>query len=48
MALYARKDQWRKIVTACIGQDFSWGRSAARYLDLYKSLSGNGKGRSKE
>ena len=48
VALYARKDQWRKIVTTCVGQDFSWGRSAARYLDLYKSLTGNGKGRPKE
>ncbi|TAN55876.1 MAG: glycogen synthase GlgA [Magnetospirillum sp.] len=47
VSLYAKKDQWRKIVTACVGQDFSWGRSAARYLELYKSLAANGKGHGK-
>ncbi|WP_173982947.1 glycogen synthase GlgA [Magnetospirillum sp. SS-4] len=44
VALHARPDQWRKIVKACVAQDFSWGRSALRYLDLYKSLAGTGKG----
>ncbi|MDO8605625.1 MAG: glycogen synthase GlgA [Phaeospirillum sp.] len=48
VALFAKKDQWRKIVTSCIGQDFGWSRSAARYIDLYKSLVANGKGRGKE
>ena len=47
VALHAKPDQWRKIVKACVAQDFSWGRSATRYLDLYKSLVGNGKGRAK-
>jgi starch synthase len=48
VGLYARKDQWAKIVKACISQDFSWGRSAGLYRDLYKSLAGgNGKGKKK-
>ncbi|RAU21340.1 glycogen synthase GlgA [Paramagnetospirillum kuznetsovii] len=48
VGLYAKKDQWKKIVKSCVAQDFSWGRSAKRYLDLYKSISnGNGKGRRK-
>ena len=46
--LYARKDQWTKIIKACIAQDFSWGRSAALYRDLYKSLTGNGNGKGKK
>ncbi len=40
VGLYAKKDQWAKIVKACTAQDFSWGRSAALYRDLYKSLAG--------
>jgi starch synthase len=51
VGLYAKKDQWAKIVKACIAQDFGWGRSAALYRDLYKALtasgSGGGKGKKK-
>ena len=43
VGLYGKKDQWKKIVTACIGKDFSWGRSAALYQDLYKSLTAKGR-----
>ncbi len=46
--LYAKRDQWAKIVRACVAQDFSWGRSAALYRDLYKSLTGNGNGKGKK
>lgn len=48
IGLYGKKDQWKKIIKACIGQDFSWGRSASRYLDLYKSLADTGKKSRKE
>ncbi|CAA7627833.1 glycogen synthase [Candidatus Terasakiella magnetica] len=44
VALYRQPDQWRKIVKACIGQDFSWGQSASRYQELYKSLAGAASG----
>ncbi len=47
VALYAKKDPWRKILKAGFAQDFSWGRSAARYLEVYKSLTGNGNGNGK-
>ncbi|OAN51455.1 starch synthase [Paramagnetospirillum marisnigri] len=47
VGLYAKKDQWKKIVKSCVSQDFSWGRSASRYLDLYKSLTDEAKGRRK-
>jgi len=47
VALFAKKDPWRKITAAGSAQDFGWSRSAARYLDLYKQLSGNGRERDK-
>jgi starch synthase len=37
-ALYARPDAWRALQRAGMAQDFSWTRSAARYIDLYNSL----------
>ena len=30
---------WKKIVKNCMQQDFSWNRSAKKYLELYKKLS---------
>ncbi|KIL98570.1 Glycogen synthase ADP-glucose transglucosylase [Paramagnetospirillum magnetotacticum MS-1] len=47
VGLYAKKDQWTRIVKACNAQDFGWSRSAALYRELYKSLAGNGKGKKK-
>lgn len=47
IGLFGKKDQWKKIVKACVAQDFSWGRSAERYQQLYKSLTESAKGRRK-
>jgi starch synthase len=38
LALYARPDAWRALQRSGMAQDFSWTRSAARYIDLYNSL----------
>lgn len=40
LGLFRQKEQWRKIQTAGVYADFGWDRSAARYVDLYKSLAG--------
>jgi len=37
---FNRPRAWRRIVTASMEADFSWGRSAAKYLALYRSLTG--------
>jgi starch synthase len=37
---YAKPDEWRKIQIAGMNQDFSWGCSALKYLEVYKHLSG--------
>ena len=31
---------WRRLCETAMAQDFSWGRSAERYLDLYLAMSG--------
>lgn len=33
---YKNKPVWKKIVTKAMEQDFSWDKSAKKYLDLYK------------
>ncbi len=38
MEHYARPEQWQKLQTSCMQQDFSWGRSAARYIEMYRGL----------
>jgi starch synthase len=37
--LYEDASMWGKIVDNCMAADFSWERSARRYLDLYEELS---------
>jgi starch synthase len=32
---YRHRDIWNQLVRRCLAADFSWNRSAARYLDLY-------------
>lgn len=36
LALYQQPAQWRKLVTCGMRQDFSWGRNAAAYLEVYR------------
>lgn len=41
LGMYRQPDQWRKVQLACVTQDFTWDRSAARYVELYRSLTGS-------
>jgi starch synthase len=38
LSYYRDGAAWKKIVRAAMKQDFSWDRSAARYIELYRSL----------
>jgi starch synthase len=38
LRLYALRTVWTRVVKNAMAQDFSWTRSAQRYLDLYQSL----------
>jgi starch synthase len=33
---YKNKSVWKKIVQLCMKQDFSWDKSAKKYIDLYE------------
>jgi starch synthase len=37
LTLYERPEHWQAVVRNAMQQDFGWQRSAARYLDLYRS-----------
>lgn len=39
LEVYGQRDRWRTLVKNCSKQDFSWGRSAHAYADLYEKLS---------
>ncbi|MBC7907426.1 MAG: glycogen synthase GlgA [Rhodospirillaceae bacterium] len=39
VAMFRQKDQWRKVQTAGVYQDFGWDRSANRYVQLYNGLT---------
>ena len=34
------KEDWKKLVEYDLGLDFTWGRSADQYIELYRSLAG--------
>jgi starch synthase len=34
--LFPKKDTWKKLITNCMRQDYSWGTSALQYIDLYR------------
>lgn len=38
ISFYHRKDIWSDLVRKAMEQDFSWGKSAGKYLELYKSI----------
>lgn len=40
LGMYRQPEQWRKVQLACVTQDFTWSRSANRYIELYRSLTG--------
>ena len=35
---------WRKLVTTGMRQDWSWGASAKKYVDLYKKIAAQKRG----
>ncbi|TYO99073.1 glycogen synthase (ADP-glucose) [Geothermobacter ehrlichii] len=35
LARFGERTAWRRLVAVCMRQDYSWRRSASRYLDLY-------------
>jgi len=37
----SRPDKWRQMMIAAMGQDFSWRKSAEKYLTVYRNLSGD-------
>ncbi|MFA9462003.1 glycogen synthase GlgA [Thiohalorhabdus methylotrophus] len=37
LTLYETPDRWRRIQVTGMGQDFTWERSAARYVEIYRS-----------
>ncbi len=39
LALYAEPRKWRRIQLNAMAQDFSWSRSAAEYIALYKKIN---------
>ena len=41
LEVYQAPARWRELVRNCMGKDFSWHRSAQRYLELYQSLAAN-------
>ena len=40
ITVYKRKNEWKNIVRQCMRQDFSWNRSAAEYINLYRQICG--------
>ena len=36
--VFADKKEWKKLVQKAMQQDFSWERSAKRYVELYERL----------
>jgi starch synthase len=38
LQVYQNRERWKALMRKGMGQDFSWRRSAERYLDLYQSL----------
>jgi starch synthase len=40
LSLYAQRTAWMRVVKTAMAQDFSWTRSAKRYVELYQGLAG--------
>ena len=38
--VYSNKNNWKKIMLNCMACDFSWDKSAGKYMALYKKLKG--------
>lgn len=42
LSAFQDKDQWTEMMRLGMGKDYSWAASAAKYADLYRSLTGAG------
>ena len=40
LGVFAKRDQWRKLMANCFAADFSWEKSARIYMDWFDQLSG--------
>jgi starch synthase len=40
IALHREAPRWRAVMQQAMAQDFSWAGSAARYLELYRVMTG--------
>ena len=38
ISLYRNPDEWGKLITGAMTTDFTWDRSAKKYLNLYRGL----------
>ena len=38
IGVYNNKDEWSALVKRAINSDFTWSKSAAKYMDIYKTL----------
>jgi 1,4-alpha-glucan branching enzyme len=38
LAVFCRRNDWRRLMKNAMAKDFSWNRSAREYVDLYKTL----------
>jgi starch synthase len=38
LGVFGNRKAWQQLVRNAMAQDFSWGRSAARYVDLYRRI----------
>lgn len=38
---YSNRSQWREKMKICMSQDYTWGKPAISYIDLYKSINSN-------
>ena len=36
--LYQDKEEWRKLILNGMKEDFSWKKSAEKYIEIYKKL----------
>jgi len=38
LSVYTDPDRWRNLMVRAMAQDWSWGRSADKYMQLYRSI----------
>ena len=38
VGVYADRDEWSMLVKRAMNSDFTWSKSAIKYMDIYKTL----------